>query len=58
MKKHTFEIGQTIVFKALTRHSYKKATRKINGSWHGSPTVRYHGWNDFIIKDHEIIEIY
>lgn len=53
-----FKIGQTIVFKALTRDSYKKATRKINGSHRGSPTVRYNGWNNFIIQPYEIIEIY
>lgn len=52
-----FKIGQTIVFKALTRNSYKKATRKINGSRHGSPTVCYNGWNDFAVQPYEIIEI-
>ena len=53
-----FEIGQTIVFKALTRDSYRKATRKINGSRRGSPTVRYNGWDNFAVQPYEIIEIY
>jgi|14_taG_2_1085336.scaffolds.fasta_scaffold163346_2 hypothetical protein len=55
--KIDFKIGQKITFKSATRSGYAKATRLINGSWCGLPTVRFHGWSNFVIKEDEIIEI-
>ena len=53
-----FKIGNTIVFKAPTRNGFKKATRKINGTFNSLPTARFNGWDKFVIKSNEIIEIY
>ena len=52
-----FKIGQTIVFKSVTRNGFKKASRKINGNFNGLTTVKFNGWQSFVIKQNEIIEI-
>ena len=54
--KINFKTGQKITFKSPTRSGNTKATRLINGSWCGLPTVRFHGWSNFVIKENEIIE--
>lgn len=51
------KIGDTIIFKACTRYSFKKATRIVNGFMYGNPTVRYAGYSDFMVKPSEIIQI-
>lgn len=51
------EIGDRIVFRAVTRHSDKSVTRKVNGFCNGEPTVRFHGWGNFIVHHHEISEV-
>lgn len=56
--KHKFEIGDTIIFKSPTRNGNIKATRKINGTFNGLPTVRFNGWADFVIKQNEILDIW
>ena len=57
-KPISFEIGQEITFKALTRDGNKKATRKIVGrSTNGKPLVRYNGWGNFQINWNEILLI-
>ena len=56
--KHTFKIGDTITFKSPTRNGNIKATRKINGTFNGLPTVRFNGWAAFVIKQNEIIEVW
>lgn len=53
------KVGDRITFKALTRWSHKKATRKVNGFLgnEGEPTVRYGGCPEFIVHHREIIEV-
>lgn len=56
--RETVQVGDSIKFKAMTRDSYKTATRKVNGFWsNGCPTVRYQGWSDFVVARHEIISL-
>lgn len=51
-------VGDYIVFKAATRHSYRKARRKVTGfDTLGRCLVRYAGWSDFIVHSHEIISV-
>jgi hypothetical protein len=51
-------IGDLLTFKALTRYSFRKATRKITGFDHyGRPLVRYAGWTNFIVQPEEIISV-
>tara|TARA_R110000764_G_scaffold112939_1_gene200078 strand:+ start:438 stop:614 length:177 start_codon:yes stop_codon:yes gene_type:complete len=57
MKETNFKIGQRITFKSPTRNGNVKATRIINGTINGLPTVRFNGWVNFIIRQNEIIEI-
>ena len=52
-----FKIGQRITFKSPTRCGNFKATRIINGTFNGLPTVKFNGWDSFIIKENEIINI-
>ncbi|WP_292960525.1 hypothetical protein [Novosphingobium sp. UBA1939] len=50
-------IGDRIKFKAATRSSYRVAVRKVNGfTPDGRPTVGYHGWSNFVVEPHEIID--
>lgn len=52
------EIGTWIRFRAVTRHSDRPAWRKVTGfSPCGRPTVKYHGWDHFIVRHDEILEI-
>lgn len=52
------EIGDRITFCSATRWSTAKVTRKVNGfSGDGSPTVRYGGWSDFVVRPHEITAV-
>lgn len=54
------KIGDKITFRAPTRgNGNRKATRVINGFWFstGDPTVCYHGYNDFVVRSHEILEV-
>jgi hypothetical protein len=55
----TIKIGDHITFKAATRHSYAKATRIVTGFWGttGMPTVRFHGWHNFVVRHHEVLAI-
>lgn len=58
MTRKRLKIGRTLVFKAATRSDYKIAKRKIVGIDHfGRPMVRYHGWSDFVVAPHEILEV-
>lgn len=58
VSKSKMRVGDLLTFKAATRCSYRKATRKIVGFWHnGCPMVRYAGWSDFIVQPREIISV-
>lgn len=58
VKRSAMRVGDLLTFKAATRCSYRKATRKINGfSLTGRPTVHYSGWSRFIVREDEIISI-
>ena len=61
-------VGDRLTFKAATRWSCAKATRKVNGFYNlyaddgctirdKYPTVRYGGWPDFVVRPYEIISI-
>ena len=51
----TIEVGDRIRFRAATRSSDKEVWRKVNGfGTNGQPTVRFHGWGDFVVRWHEI----
>jgi hypothetical protein len=56
MAKRQMKIGDLLTFKAATRYSFRKATRKITGfDSYGRPLVTYAGWSDFIVQPHEIL---
>ena len=57
--KQKIEVGDRIKFAAPTRCGAPVATRVVNGFWGAtrSPTVRFHGYSDFMVRDHEIISI-
>lgn len=58
MTQHKMSVGDLLTFKAATRCSYRKATRKIKGFDHlGRPLVGYAGWSDFIVQPKEIISV-
>ena len=52
-------VGDRIKFRAVTRHSDRAVTRVVNGfvSENGNPTVRFHGWGNFVVRRHEIHEV-
>jgi hypothetical protein len=52
-----FKTGQRITFKSPIRFGNFKATRIINGTFNGLPTVKFNGWPAFVIKENEIINI-
>jgi hypothetical protein len=56
--EHDFKIGDNITFKSPTRNGNIKATRKINGTFNGLPTVQFNGWSNFVIKQNEILDIW
>ncbi|UTS82845.1 hypothetical protein [Phaeobacter piscinae] len=50
--------GDRITFRSPTRDGNRKLTRVVNGFWpNGLPTVRAHGWGNFVVRAHEIQEI-
>jgi hypothetical protein len=53
------KIGDIIKCKAATRHHYKVAIRRVtNVLSNGDVWVtKYHGWKDFIVHPHEILEV-
>lgn len=56
MTRRRMKIGDLLTFKAATRCSYRKATRKITGfDDRGRPLVTYAGWSGFIVQPYEII---
>lgn len=58
MTRRKMRVGDLLTFKAATRCSYRKATRKIKGFDHlGRPLVGYSGWSDFIVMPKEIISV-
>ncbi len=60
MKTSDIEVGDRITFCAVTRYSNKTVIRKVNGFFGMArrPTVRFHGWNDFVVEAHEITQIH
>jgi len=57
-RRKKMAVGDLLTFKAATRCSYRKATRKITGFDHyGRPLVRYAGWSDFIVQPKEILSV-
>lgn len=58
VSKSKMRVGDLLTFKAATRCSYRKATRKIVDFCHdGRPMVHYAGWSDFIVQPREIISV-
>ena len=51
----TIKVDDRITFRCLTRWGRVKATRVVTGFYRGEPTVRYNGWGNFVVHDHEII---
>lgn len=50
--------GDRIKFKAATRSDFKSVWRVVNGFWlDGRPTVRYHGYSNFVVSASEIQEV-
>jgi hypothetical protein len=59
MKVTERDIGKRVTFKAATRWSFAKATRiirKVHSN--GNIEVRFGGWDAFIVRPHEIIEVH
>lgn len=58
MRSRKLNIGDRITFKAITRAGAPKLTRVVNG-FHcsGEPTVRAHGYSDFVVHWKEISAI-
>jgi hypothetical protein len=55
-RPRTFKVGDRIKFKAATRSDCKVAVRKVVGlSSLGWPEVRYHGWDNFLVRPSEVI---
>lgn len=58
MRPRKVAVGDSITFKAATRASFKKVTRKVVGiDEQGRPLVRYEGWENFIVHWREISAI-
>lgn len=53
------KIGDRIKFKATTRSGSRTVWRKITGFYGNTnlPTVRYDGWNNFLVYHHEILDV-
>ena len=58
-ERPAWAIGDTIKFKAATRWDHKTVSRKIRGfsPGHNFPMVKYAGWDCFIVRPSEILEI-
>ncbi len=55
MRRQKLSVGDRITFKAATRAGKPKLTRVVNGFWgDGRPTVRAHGYADFVVSWKEI----
>ena len=52
------KVGDRIKFRSPTRSGNKAVWRVVNGHWPDTkwPTVRFDGWNDFVVRPHEIID--
>lgn len=51
-------LGDRITFRSPTRDGTKTLTRVVNGFWvNGNPTVRAHGWSNFVVAAHEISQV-
>lgn len=50
--------GDLIAFRSLTRDGIKKAWRVVTGYWFGVgfTVTQYHGWRDYVVMAHEIID--
>jgi glutamate-1-semialdehyde aminotransferase len=56
MKTDNIKVGDQIKFNSPTRSARAPAVRVVTGRDHiNRVTVRYHGYGDFIVYDHEII---
>lgn len=53
-----FNIGDTLVFKAQTLYDCRKATRIIRDKdYSGRPEVKYNGYDNFVVRWNEIVEV-
>ena len=57
------KIGDLITFRSPTRSGTTKAKRKGTAFWtdhsrgsKGVHVTKFHGWNDFVVFEHEILE--
>ena len=57
------KIGDLITFRSPTRSGTTKAKRKVTAFWtdhsrgsKGVHVTKFHGWNDFVVFEHEILE--
>lgn len=51
-------IGDRIRFRSPTRDGTRTVWRVVNGFWaSGEPTVRYYGWDNFVVHLDEILEV-
>lgn len=58
MAKRKVKVGDRIRFRAATRWSNAAVWRKVNGFWaNGMPTVRFGGWDNFVVQPGEILEV-
>ncbi len=59
MSRHKIpRVGDRITFKSATRSHYRRATRlvrRVNPD--GSCEVGYHGWANFVVYPHEILDV-
>lgn len=53
----TIKLGDKITFRAVTRGGAPKLTRIVNGFFNGRPTVRAHGYADFVVFLREITNV-
>ena len=52
------KIGDMVEFKAITFYKSYKSIRKINGfDRKGLPTVKFQGWDNFVLTENEIIRL-
>ena len=61
IKHMNIEVGDTITFKAVTRYSHEKVSRKVTGVYDAdgkvSVGVRYQGWSPFFVRPEEVISV-
>lgn len=52
-------IGDTIKFKSITRWNIKTQERKVKNITEGGKIeIRFGGYSDFVVHQHEIINVY